>query len=150
MGYIPKNAEWYVAELLMEITVQGARRNVLHRNLFLINAHSPEEAHNKALRTGQSEETEYENSKDQHVKIRFRGISKLDVVYDPLADGAELCFEEQLGVSETEIQNMIPAKGELAVFRPANPSRERDPDYGSKSVIEEAVRMLGEGNEETD
>ncbi len=25
MGYIPENAEWYLAELLMEITVHGAR-----------------------------------------------------------------------------------------------------------------------------
>ena len=70
MGYIPKDAEWYIAELLMEITVQGTRRNVLHRNLFLINAHSPEEAYDKAVRTGKSEETEYENLKDQHVEIR--------------------------------------------------------------------------------
>jgi len=34
----------------------------------------------------------------------------LDVVYDPFVDGAELAFEEQMGVSESEILRMIPPK----------------------------------------
>ncbi len=53
MGHIPKVTEWYTAELLMEIRVHGARCNVLHRDLILINAHSPEEAYAKATRNGQ-------------------------------------------------------------------------------------------------
>jgi len=150
MGYIPENAEWYLAELLMEITVHGARCNVLHRNLFLINAHSPEEAYDKAVQTGQGEETEYTNLKDQLVEIRFKGISKLDVVYEPLADGAELCFEERLGVSESEIQRMIPRKEQLDVFTASTPGKDRDPDYRSKAVVEEAVRMLGGDKEQAD
>jgi hypothetical protein len=36
--------------------------------------------------------------------MRFRGISKLDVVYDAIEDGAELAYEELLGVPETQIQ----------------------------------------------
>jgi hypothetical protein len=142
MGYIPSDAEWYIAEVVMEITVHGARRNALHRNLVLINAHSPQEAYDKALRIGQNGETEYENLKDQLVEIRFRGISKLDVVYEPLEDGAELAFEEQLGVPESEIQRMIPPKEALDAFTAPSPGKERDPDYRSKGVVEEAVRML--------
>lgn len=118
MGYIPDNAEWYLAELAMEITVHGARSNVLHRNLILIHAHSPEEAYDKAVLKGQSEETDYKNPKDQAVEIRFRGISSLNVVYEPLVDGAELCFVEQQGVSESEIQRMIPPEKKLDVFIP--------------------------------
>ncbi len=62
----------------------------------------PEEAYAKAVSNGENGETDYTNLKDQSVEIRFRGISKLDVVYDPFEDGAELCFEEQLAVPESE------------------------------------------------
>jgi hypothetical protein len=147
VGYIPKVTEWYIAELLMEIRVHGARCNILHRNLILINAHSPEEAYAKAIRNGQNGETDYKNLKDQSVEIRFKGISKLDVIYDPLVDGAELYFEEQLDVPESEILLMIPPKEKLNVFTPPRPGEDRDPDYRSKDVVEEAVRMLGGGKE---
>ena len=147
MGYIPKVTEWYIAELLMEIRVHGARCNILHRNLILINAHSPEEAYAKAIRNGQNGETDYKNLKDQSVEIRFKDISKLDVIYDPLVDGAELYFEEQLDVPESEILLMIPPKEKLNVFTPPRPGEDRDPDYRSKDVVEEAVRMLGGGKE---
>ena len=150
MGYIPKDAEWYIAELVMEITVHGARCNVIHRNLFLINARSPEEAYQKAVHIGQTGNTEYQNPKDQYVEIRFKGVSKLDVVYEPLEDGAELSFEEQLGVSESEIQDMIPPKENLAVFTPPRPGKEHDPDYRSAGVMEEAARMLSEDIEKAD
>lgn len=142
MGHIPIDAEWYIAELAMEITVHGARCNVLHRNLILINAHSPEEAYEKAIKTGWKGETDYKNLKDQSVEIRFRGVSKLDVIYEPLEDGAELYFEEQLGVPESEIKRMIPPKEKLDAFTPPSPGKEHDPDYRSKPVVEEAVRML--------
>ncbi len=142
MGYIPADAEWFVAELVMEITVHGAPCNVLHRNLTLINARTSDEAYAKALHRGQNGETEYENLKGQLVEIRFRGISKLDVVSEPLVDGAELFFEEQLGVPELEIQSLIPPKEDLNAFTPPNPGKERDPDYRSKAVMGQAVRML--------
>jgi len=148
VGYIPEDAEWYIAELVMEITVQGARCNALHRNLILINAHSPEEAYAKAVSNGKNGETDYTNLKDQSVEIRFRGISKLDVVYDPFEDGAELYFEEQLAVPESEILRMVPPKEKLDAFTPPSPGKERDPDYRSKAVVEEAVRMLGGGKDD--
>lgn len=143
MGYIPQDAEWYIAELVMEITVHGGRCNVLHRNLTLINAHSPEEAYAKAIRMGKEGQTQYRNPRDQLVEIRFRGISTLDVIYDPLVDGAELAFVEELEVSETEIQRMLPRKEKLAVFTVPHPGEERDPDYRSRAVVERAVNMLG-------
>ena len=134
MGYIPVDAEWYIAEMVMEITVHGARCNVLHRNLILLKARSPQEAYDKAIQTGQDGQTTHTNPKNQLVEIRFRGISKLDVVYDAIEDGAELAYEELLGVPETQIQQMIPPKEKLEAFIPPNPGQEHDP--------EEAVKML--------
>jgi hypothetical protein len=142
MGYIPDDAEWYIAELVMEIVVHGARCNVVHRNLVLLHAHSPDEAYAKALQNGQNSETQYKNSKDQFVEIHFRGIAQLDVLYEPMTDGAELWFEEQLAVPESEIQAMVLQKEKLKAFTPPNPGLERDPDYGSKAVRDKAVSTL--------
>ncbi len=141
MGYIPKDAEWYIADLVMEVTVHGARLNVVHRNLMLIHAHSPEEAYEKAQKFGRDGETSYHNSKGQFVEIGFRGIAKLDVVYEPFEDGAELAFEELIGVSSQDIQAMIPSKDRLDVFIPPTPGRERDPDYRSQAIIDQALAM---------
>lgn len=57
MGYIPADSEWYIAELVMEITVHGAVSNIVHRDSMLIHAHSPDEAYRKAFELGQRGET---------------------------------------------------------------------------------------------
>jgi len=142
MSYIPEDAEWYIAELVMEITVTGARRNVVHRNLFLIKAHLPIDAYEKAVEKGHEEETEYENPKGQHVTIRFRGVSKLDVVHEPLDDGVEIAFEEEIGVTESEIIAMIPGRNKLAAFVPPRPGGKHDPDYSSKEVMDMVAKMM--------
>ena len=142
MGHIPKHAEWYLAELVEEITVLGAERNVVHRNLVLIRADSPDQAYNKAIYFGHKAETSYENPEGRLVQIRFRGVSKLDVMYEDLEDGAELTFEEQVGISFDEIEKCIPPKDQLHVFVPPKPGRKHDPDYRSKAVIEMVFDQL--------
>jgi hypothetical protein len=141
MGHIPRDAEWYVADLVMEITVEGSNLNVVHRNLTLIHAKSPEQAYEKAQQIGHTSETSYHNPKGQFVEIKFRGIAKLDVIYEQLEDGAELAFEELIGVSSEDIQSMITPKDRLDVFVPPTPGKERDPDYRSQGVIDRAVAM---------
>jgi hypothetical protein len=125
----------------MEITVQGASLNVVHRNLTLIHASLPEEAYQKAQRIGHDSETSYHNPKGQLVEIRYRGIAKLDVIYEPLEDGAELAFEELIGLSSQDIQRMIPPKDRLDVFVPPTPGKERNPDYRSQAILDQALRM---------
>jgi hypothetical protein len=46
-GYIPKSAKWYLAEIVQQITVEGDSRNVVHTNLVLVRADSPEDAYQK-------------------------------------------------------------------------------------------------------
>jgi hypothetical protein len=144
VGHIPDDAEWFVAELIMEITVAGADRNVVHRDLVLISAKRPESAYERALDLGQQGEVSYENPKGQSVQIKFRGISRLDVVSDPLEDGSELTFEELVDVSEDEILRWIPPKSNLEAFRPPPPfgiSR-KDPDYSSRVVIDKVMELI--------
>ena len=77
MGYIPEDTEWFVAELIMEIIVHGAGRNVVHRNLTLVRAAKPEAAFQKAVAWGLRSEVSYQNPVGQLVEIRFRGVAKL-------------------------------------------------------------------------
>jgi hypothetical protein len=141
MGHIPQDAEWYIADLVMEITVHGASANVVHRNLTLIHAKSPEEAYEKAQKVGNTSETSYDNPKGQLVEISFRGIAKLDVICEQLEDGAELAFEELIGISPQEIQRMIPPKDRLDVFVEPTPGKVRDPDYRSRAIVDRASTM---------
>lgn len=140
MAYIPQGAHWFVAELLLEITVQGDTRNVLHSNLTLIHAASPDEAYDKAIQLGRDAQAEYPNPASKNVRTVFRGISQLNVIYDRLEHGAELLFNERLGVSEEEIERLIPSKQSLAVFKPIEPTR--GPDYSSREILEGASHLI--------
>ncbi|MBI3210939.1 MAG: hypothetical protein HYZ37_18805 [Candidatus Solibacter usitatus] len=95
------------------------------------------------MKKGLSGEVSYQNPRDKLVTIRFRGLSSLIEVMDPLEDGGEIMWNERVGVSEKTIIGMIPAKERLAVFRPrpAFPSI-REPNYASKEVVEELIRRL--------
>lgn len=48
MAYIPKNAKWYIAQLVIECNVEGNPCNVIHVNIVFIHACSPEKAFDKA------------------------------------------------------------------------------------------------------
>jgi hypothetical protein len=150
MGYIPRDAEWFVAELVMEITVQGADRNVVHRNLILVHADEPESAYAHALEFGQKAEASYKNPSDHLVQIRFRGISRLDVIVDPLGDGAELLFSESVGVAQDQIERWIPPKEQLAVFRKRLFTENFDPDYRSKAILDRVAMMIAKPAPDTD
>jgi hypothetical protein len=140
MGYTPKNARWYLAEIVMDITIEGDSRNVVHVNTTLVRADSPNEAYNRACELGAQGETSYENSIGKMVVHRFRGLRSLDVIHEDLEHGAELAFSEHVDVPEEEIAKLVIPKDRLGVFRPMAPSEA--PDYGSKDVIQGAMRLL--------
>lgn len=140
MPYIPHDAKWYLAKIVEEITVEGDPRNVAHRNLVLIRAGSPEEAHQKALELGRESELQYDNPEGKQVRIGFRGLSELCVVYDELEQGAELSYQENVGVSEEQIESWIRPKEDLAVFREDGPADA--PDYSSGDIVREAEELI--------
>jgi hypothetical protein len=142
MGYIPEGSEWFVAELVMEITVRGATRNIVHRNLTLIAATDPETAYQKALSWGQKGEVSYDNPSGHLVEIRFKGLSRLDVVIDPLADGAELTFQESIGVTREEIARWVLPKERLEAFKKPLISRSFDPDYRSSVILDRVSALM--------
>lgn len=141
MAFIPKDASWYIAQEVLEITVEGNDQNVVHINYLLIQAESPEEAYEKALRLGSQHETAYLNEGKERVKIAFRGLRNLTIVYEGLEDGAELLYEEKVGVSQESLEALIQPKNDLGIFRPIE--KNPGPDYGSEEIRREAKTLAG-------
>lgn len=135
MSYIPEDAEWYLADILMEITVEGDSRNVVHTNTVLIRAGSPDEAYEKALTKGRTEEISYQNPDGRLVTFLFKGLRDLIVIQEQLEDGAELTYTERIGMPEDELQKLITPKNELSVFEPISLSQ--GPDYSCGEIMKE-------------
>jgi len=141
MTYIPKDAEWYVAEIVEQIIVEGDPRNVVHRNLVLVNAHSPDSAYDRAIDLGKEGESEYKNSAGQKVVIKFRGLGALNVVHDKLEHGAELRYIKDVSLHEAKIAELVKTKEQLSVFQDIQPTQ--GPDYACKEIVDEAFDLMG-------
>lgn len=140
MAFIPEGAKWYLAEIVNEITVEGDPRNVVHTNLVLVRADSPNEAYEKALDLGKGGETFFQNPAGKRVDIKFFGLHSLNVIYDELEHGAELSFHEKISMRAEELRKWIRPKEKLAVFAAIKPSS--GPDYASGDIVREALDML--------
>lgn len=141
MAYIPPDACWYIAELVMEIKVEDDPRNVIHRNLILIRANLPEQAYERALSIGRESEISYDNPKGKRVQFAFRGLTELNVIHDALNDGAEILYEERISIPERLIQEWLKPKAQLTVFRDITPSQA--PDYSSGEIVNDVIDMVG-------
>lgn len=144
MGFVPPGAEWYVAELIEEIRVEGDDRNVVHKNLILIHARSPEAAYARALQIGEAGESTYQNPDGATVKSNFRGLGYLDVIHDGLEDGAELLYQKKVSVREEELAQWVHSKEDLTLFQKPVP-RIADPDYSSRDIVDGAKKLIERG-----
>ena len=142
MAYIPKEAKWYIADLVMECQIEGEPRNVVHVDIVLVRADSPEEAFQKAEQLGKEGENSYLNPNNQQVIWLYRGLRDLQVIHDELEHGAELMYEEKIGISEDEVQAIVRAKSQLNVFKPYKPRDISKPDYSSQEVMDQVQRMV--------
>jgi Domain of unknown function (DUF4288) len=141
MAYVPKDAHWFLATMIEEFQIEGAKRNVVHINYVVIEARSPEDAYKRAIKLGKQANQSYVNPRGKMVTVRFRGLSNLDVIYDPFEHGCEIMFREKLGVSESAIRKLVATKDQLEVFRPIR-RRPGRPDYASKAIMDEYHRSL--------
>lgn len=121
MGFIPKDARWYLADVILEHQIDGDTQNVVYVNTHLVEAGSPEEAYEKALALGRGVEREYKNSEGARIRVVFRGLRELNVIHEPLEDGAELMYTVDTGVAEERLRGWIARKEQLTVFAPIAP-----------------------------
>jgi Domain of unknown function (DUF4288) len=148
MAFIPKDARWYVADLVQEFTIDRDDTNVVHINTHLIEAGSPEQAYQKANDLGRDGEHEYTNTDGERVCVTFRGLQDLNVVHEALEDGVELFYDEMVGLSEDEVRQRVKPREELAVFSPRHRRREL-PNYLSQEVVD-LMRQAGWSGEDAD
>lgn len=127
-----KNVQWYVAELVQKINIEG-QQSVVHINTVLVEANSPEQAHKRAIELGQRSETAYQNTDSKLVTLIFQGLRDLNVIVEGLTHGAELGLEKKVGLTQAQIEQMIPPKEELGVFRASHPTK--GPNYIPKDIV---------------
>ena len=108
---------------------------------MLVRADSPDEAYERALELGKQLEMSYENPDGKLVVCAFRGIRDMNVIHDELEHGAELNYEEKVGVLNDEIERMLTPKDQLTIFRPDDNSPK--PKYIAKDIAEELERRFG-------
>jgi hypothetical protein len=139
MGYVPRGARWWVAEIVERVKVARDRRSVVHVNFCLIEAKSPAEAYSRARTLGRAGEVRFKNPAGQLVSIKFLGLRDLHVLHDPLEHGAELLFEEHVGMSDAAVRALVRPRRLLSVFLPRRHSA--GPDYSSADVLEDVARL---------
>jgi hypothetical protein len=120
---ISEGSEWYLAELVVRITVEGDERNVVHKNLILIKSKSALGAYERATFVGMEHAMSYLNPHGRQVHIQFVGLSRLNAIYDRLEDGAELIYEEYVNVPDEKVQEWVVPKHLLSLFRKSRPGR---------------------------
>ena len=116
MAYIQPNTKWYLADMVIDFKIDGQPNHLVHVNLRLIRADSPEEAYEKAIRLGRQDDISYVNTDGDSVTVVFKGLRNLYGVCEEIEDGAELLYEEIDGVTEDAINKLVRPKSELAVF----------------------------------
>jgi hypothetical protein len=132
--------EHYVAELIMEIKISKEPRNIIHRQFHLVYAANPKDAYRRALSLGKRYEDSYENPEGKRVQVKFHGIARLDELLDKLGDGAELTYDEYVGVTKREINELIPPKSKLQVFSKNTAYSRGLPNYASKVALEKLTK----------
>jgi hypothetical protein len=137
MGFISSGARWYLADIILELIVEGDPLNLVQVNTHLVEAESSEQAYEKAMALGNGAVQEYANTDGKRVCVVFRGLRELNVIHEPLEDGAELMYSETIGVPEEQLRGWITPKEQLGVFAPIEPRSD-----GPNSMPESVMRML--------
>ena len=117
MAYIPADAEWFIADLVVEYIIGDETDRSVDINIVLVEAHTAEEAYVKALELGKDYEDTYTNTDGVPVEVRFIGLRELNVIHDKLEHGAELTYESPEELSKDEIRALVKPKQRLAIFR---------------------------------
>jgi hypothetical protein len=120
LGYaeeLIKHRHWYISHELLYFESPETRAETeitVWENLILIRADGPEDAYQKAMERGRSNE--------QPVRIdgvegrcRFLGLRDLVIIYDELEDGAELEYKERQ-VKSSELSKMVRSKERFQAF----------------------------------
>ncbi len=133
MGLIPEGAKWYLADLVVAISVGTRKKVTVHVNTVLVRADAPRNAYDRALALGKREQMlRYENAAGEKVSFRFLGLRDLQVIHDDLEHGCELRYTQAVGRTMAQARALVTPRSRLGVFAPRVASRA--PDYMSGDI----------------
>src|SRR5487761_464978 len=100
--------EWYIAELITEVTVEDDSRNLVEHDFYLIKARSANDAYKKSLDYGiKITPTPHRNPKGKIVAYRFVGIRELYPMDEKPVDKELLFYNTELNVSKQKLKSII-------------------------------------------
>ena len=135
-----KMKTWYLAELIVSITVENDTNNSIHINTVLVHASSDYNAYEEAIKLGQDEEDEYKNPDGYKVIFKFEGLRNIYRIYDDkLEHGTEIIYEEKVNVSHKQLNNWIRKKEELSIFSSRQITTDNKPNYLSKEIYDAMI-----------
>ena len=139
MAHQPRKMRWFVADLVIEITVEGDVRNVVHVNTVLVRARDLQHAYQRSLKLGRSQAWEpYLNPAGRKVSTRFVGLGFLGDVWGPLKHGVELVYAEHVGVPKATLARMVRSKKDL-LTPPEKRKHRKRPDYANGEIAHDYV-----------
>jgi hypothetical protein len=108
---------WYLADLVIEVRVEGEARSVVHFDLHVIRAENAAVAYDKALRIGGGKTKQYLRNDGNLLSFIFRGLNDLVAMDEEFADGARILFRSQADVDEEEIQRVVTPRDYLRAMQ---------------------------------
>ena len=108
---------WYLADLVIEVRVEGRERSVVHFDLHVVRAENAAEAYDKALRIGGGKAKQYLGADGSHISFIFRGLNDLCAMDEDFEDGARILFRSQPEMSEEEIQHVVTPRDYLRALQ---------------------------------
>src|SRR5262245_33321595 len=108
--FIPDDAKWYIAEIVLEIKIEDEEENIVEIDYLLVRADSPQEAYEEAIKLGEEHAGTYQNTDDKTVTTIFRGFRHINVIYEEFEHGAEIMYERKEALSEDEVRKLVRPK----------------------------------------
>lgn len=104
---------WYLAQMVEEYTSPNWDKNVVFVNFVMILGESPEDAFQKAMKSGEESNVSYTNSDGDLVTTTFHGLKELYEIGPVIEDGMELFYEDWENTDRSKIASWIPPKSAL-------------------------------------
>jgi hypothetical protein len=116
---IINNGDWFLVEIIEKYEpvdadkTQELRRVTTWGNYHLINAATPSQAYDKAVKIGKRSNYKFTNSDKMKMKSEFLGIGDLLPIYEDLEDGAEILWHDYGFISAKRSEKIVKTKKEL-------------------------------------
>lgn len=118
-GEIKNDGDWWIAWLCERCEPPGTdpkdrrRRNTTWVNAVLIHAKDASSAYDKAVRIGKQGRYRFTNVRKEKMKWRFVGVWDLLPLYDNIADGEEIYWNDYGMMSAGKAQDRVMSKGQV-------------------------------------